>query len=382
MSFRFQYFVFLASVLVLVGCEMAHDSRAEYKIEVDVDKLASEKVSIYDIFSKMELIALDNTFPVSNSVYVGASSMAYDGELFYILDMKTHVINVYGSDGSLVCHADKVGRGPGEYTMADQIHYNGNLDLIEVLNPMGRILRYSTDSLKFDSEFDFSGKDLKATHNCYMDGSDYILYSFSDEEQLWRLDTVTGNMESYGYSSAGYLREYISAQAPFLEIGGQPCFLRPYDGMIYTFEKTKSRMIPYIEWDPGKYGCNKKDIPEDITVRETHDFIVRNSREKLSPFIDAKAAGDVLFANVVFNGGRAYTLCHNMKTGVNRFFEKTTEGMKFLTGLPYKNEMFKFVDAKYLPEYVSRDILDGQSQKVYDEVITSDGCAIIRYSLK
>ena len=60
--------------------------------------------------------------------------------------------------------------------MADQIYYNKDLDLIEILNPMGRIFRYTPDSLKFVSEVNYMGKGLLATHNYAQKGGAYIFY--------------------------------------------------------------------------------------------------------------------------------------------------------------------------------------------------------------
>ena len=106
--------VFLAILTIIFGCSKKGQERAEYEITVNVDSLVREEISIYDIFTKVELVALDNEFPVANIVYTGASNITWDGKRFYILDVAKFGINVYRTDGSLVSHFDKVGRGPGE----------------------------------------------------------------------------------------------------------------------------------------------------------------------------------------------------------------------------------------------------------------------------
>lgn len=191
-------------------------------------------------------------------MYTGASNITWDGSRFYILDVRTFGINVYGADGALLKHSDKVGRGPGEFTMADQIYYNKDLDLIEILNPMGRIFRYTPDSLQFVSEVNYMGKGLLATHDYVQIGKTYILYSSSIDDQLWGLDTG-----------------------------------------------------------------------------ETH------------------------------------------------FFYMTEEGMEFLPEIfdHERKRMFKFIDFKYLPEYINRDILDARSQAAYDKVLDEEGSAIAIYYL-
>ena len=368
-----------AVFLILSGCAGERQEGAVHKIQVDIDSLAKEQVSIYDIFSKVELVSLDNEYPVGNIVYTGASNITWDGSRFYILDVRTFGINVYGADGTLLKHSDKVGRGPGEFTMADQIYYNKDLDLIEILNPMGRIFRYTPDSLKFVSEVNYMGKGLLATHNYAQKGGIYILYSSSIDDQLWKLDTETGDLSKYDYRSPEYLRRYISPQAPFFDIGGSPCFFRPYDGLIYTFDIDSHHVVPFIEWDLGKRQCLVENIPEHTS----YDFIIENSRKIASPYINIKAAGNTVFASVIYGGGKEYTLYHDLDTGETHFFHMTEEGMEFLPEIfdHERKRMFKFIDFKYLPEYINRDILDARSRAAYDKVLEEEGSAIAIYYL-
>ena len=368
-----------AVFLILSGCAGERQEGAVHKIQVDIDSLAKEQVSIYDIFSRVELVSLDNEYPVGNIVYTGASNITWDGSRFYILDVRTFGINVYGADGTLLKHSDKVGRGPGEFTMADQIYYNKDLDLIEILNPMGRIFRYTPDSLKFVSEVNYMGKGLLATHNYAQKGGIYILYSSSIDDQLWKLDTETGDLSKYDYRSPEYLRRYISPQAPFFDIGGSPCFFRPYDGLIYTFDIDSHHVVPFIEWDLGKRQCLVENIPEHTS----YDFIIENSRKIASPYINIKAAGNTVFASVIYGGGKEYTLYHDLDTGETHFFHMTEEGMEFLPEIfdHERKRMFKFIDFKYLPEYINRDILDARSRAAYDKVLEEEGSAIAIYYL-
>ena len=375
--------VLFAVLLVLSGCSGERQEGAVHNVQVDVDCLAGEQVSIYDIFSKVELVSLDNEYPVGNIVYTGASNITWDGSRFYILDAMTFGINVYDIDGALLKHTDKVGRGPGEFTMADQIYYNKDLDLIEILNPMGRIFRYTPDSLKFVSEVNYMGKGLLATHDYVQKGEKYILYSSSIDDQLWDLDTETGALSKYDYKSPEYLRRYISPQAPFFDIGGSPCFFRPYDGLVYTFDMDTHRVVPFIEWDLGNHQCHIEDIPEYISVHASYDFIIENSQRTASPYINIKAAGNTVFASVIYGGGKEYTLYHDLDTGETHFFHKTEEGMEFLPEIfdHERKRMFKFIDFKYLPEYINRDILDARSQAAYDKVLEEEGSAIAIYYL-
>ena len=85
-----------AVFLILSGCAGERQEGAVHKIQVDIDSLAKEQVSIYDIFSKVELVSLDNEYPVGNIVYTGASNITWDGSKFYILDVRTFASEAFG----------------------------------------------------------------------------------------------------------------------------------------------------------------------------------------------------------------------------------------------------------------------------------------------
>ena len=267
----------LLLVTVSFFCFCCTHSNEDIKtLKVDVDtSLSDGKVSIYDIFSKVDLIALDDTFPISNSVHTGEAYITYDGNNFYILDDKSYKVNVYNKEGRILYQANKVGRGVGEYTMAYQIEYNSNTAQIEILNPMGKILRFDKDSLKYVSELNFIGNPL-STHNFNYLGDDYILYSAREADKLYKFESETNEVLSYSYQPPEYLRKYISPQSPFLYLTDSPCIFRPYDGLIYKFDITKNEMQPFIQWDFGKYQCRLQDIPHDKSNREYYDFILES----------------------------------------------------------------------------------------------------------
>lgn len=372
---------FVFCIIAFAGCYRQDNVHAEYTISLDVDALLENEVSIFDIFSNVDLICLDNTYPTSNFVNVGASNIASDGEHIFILDWRDLSVRSYDMEGALVVYSDKRGRGPGEYVAANQIAYNEELDMVEILCPMCRIFRYSPDSLKFDSVVDFSGQELLAAHNSWRSGDEYMLFVHSEKNKLWNLDSGSLELSSYGYCPPEHLDHFIYAQMPFFEFAGKPCFFRTYDGLVYTFDVGKRRLVPYIEWNLGKYQCLLEDIPEDEAALDGFDFVLENSKKRFSPFIEVKAYGSRIFASVIHNG-EIHTLCHDLATGESLLFEKTVEGMRFLPELFLDGVMYKFVDYVYLPEYVNRDILDPSSRAAYDKVLAEEGAAIVRYRMK
>ena len=69
-------------MLFLSGCAGEREEYAVHEIKLDIDSMTGEQVSIFDIFSKVELVALDNEFPVGNIVF---ASVIYGGSKEYML---------------------------------------------------------------------------------------------------------------------------------------------------------------------------------------------------------------------------------------------------------------------------------------------------------
>lgn len=373
-------FILLSSIALLCFC-CTHSNDEAKTLTVDVNtSLDNGEVSVFDIFSKVDVIALDSSLPISNNVHTGEAYITYDGSNFYILDEKSYKVNVYNQEGRMLYQADKVGRGAGEYTMAYQIEYNPDTKHVEILNPMGKILVFDIDSLKYVSEFNFIGKPL-STHNFCSLGDDYILYSSREDDKLYKLETETCKVLSYGYQPPEYLRKYISPQSPFLCLSDMPCIFRPYDGMIYKFDSIHTEMRPVIQWDFGKYQCRLQDIPRNRSNREYYEFILEYSKKHIAAFFNVKCAHNIIFASVIFKG-ETYSLIYDLHREISWLFNETIEGMKFLPELFYDNIMYKYVDYASLPDYVNKNILDSLSQTEYDKVICEEGAAIIKYSLR
>ena len=364
-------------LFVYLGC-IRPAEKEQQVIEVDVEAAYAKTPSITDMFSKVELIKLDGSQPISNTVYTGGANMSCSEECIYLLDERTRKIHMYDKSGREVLADDKVGRGPGEFTMAYQIAYDPVSDVGEVLNPIGRILRYTSDSLKHIETLKFKG--LLATHSFCRNKDGYLLYSHSEQDQLWCMKPSDTEIQSFDYHTEEYLAHYLMPQHPFFFIGDRPCFFRNYDGLIYTFDLQNHELVPYIRWDFGKYQCELKDIPVYKSAREYRSFINEYSKDKLSPFIDMSSSDNILLVNVVFKG-KSHTLFYDFKSDRCFFFEKTKEDMKLLCGFFDGDVMYKYVDGHYLSEYVNRGVLDKDSQSIYDDVISNDGSAVIKYHL-
>lgn len=368
----------LLSALLFSACSQSE--QLKYKLYVDIDScLKAQKVSIYDLFSRLELVALDDSIPENNNVYSGPAYIAKSEERIYILDERKQTVNVYDLQGSLLMHSNNVGRGPGEYTMGRQIQYNPKLNLVEILNPSGQILRYTPDSLKYVSKLSFSGSPL-ATHWIAQQENGYYLFSYSDEHQLYYMGLNHAETESLKYSSPDNLRHYMAPYPPILCLDGRPAVFRVNDGLTYSIGDSDSSVKPILRWNFGKYNSRLKDIPQYDDARKYEDFISSYSQDHIAAFGSMIAHKANIFSTVVFRN-TIYNLHYNTEAQSYHFFERTKEDMSFLPELFVDGVMYKYIDAQFLPKYVNREILDPDSRAAYDEILESGGSGVIKYYL-
>lgn len=367
------------TILPIVGC--IGNSAVTSKLEVDIEKLLSQEVSIYDIISDIDLICLgDSIFP-SNSVYNGTKWIDFNGEKYYVLDPKTLSVYVYDKLGAFILKADLKGRGPGEYSMAEMLRYNEDSDLIEILDPMGRIYRYTADSVKFHSLIDYTGNSPLSSFYYLGSDSTYTIYSYRGADKLWMLREETVNLQSFGYCPPEYLRRYLTSQRPIFEWNGEQYLYRTYDGLIYRINTNDLVLEKVYEWDFGKYNPQLKDIPKDKSNREYVEFILSYSTEKISPFIDMYGWNNSIIANIIFNGGKVFTLIYNLDNSESILFYETIEKMKLFQGNVWNDGMYILVESDRLSEFVNRDILDDLSKIEYDKIKQAEGIGIVWYKM-
>ena len=374
------YLIFVSLfILLLTGCESNNQVSTLKKIRINVDSLLSEEISVYDIVSDVDVVCLDDVVPLAYSVYNGSPWVDCSNDNLFVLDPQTFSIHVYDLNGKFIEKADLNGRGAGEYTMAQTLRYNKDKNLLEVLNPMGKIFRYTTGPIKYHSVVDYTDKCLLSTHYCLYDGNGYVLYSNREDDKLWLLQDNVDDLVSLGYRPPSYLRHYLSAQRPIFDWNGQQYIYRTYDGAIDIIDKDSCKLQRLYEWDFGKYQAQLEDIPKYDSASEYVDFIQSFSKRKVSPFIDMKIWNNKIFANVIFDGGKIYTLIHDLKNNESYLFDKTTEGMQLFHGNILNDRMYILVEAEYLSQFVNRQILDDASRIEYDKVINKDAIALVWY---
>lgn len=371
--------IFATLIAFAAGCGKSDwkDSSA-IRIKLDVDSLLNgTSVSIDDIFQEIQLVCLDSSDMISNSVYSGHNYYTFDGEYFYVLDEKSFTIHVFDSHGKFVHSSSKKGRGPGEFTMATKICYNADLNTIDVLNPIGKIYHFRTKTLEYVSTLDIKGKDLQSIHDFVPTRSGYLLYSNTLDERIWHYDSENRIANPCGIRLPEYLSIYFYAQDRFYSMGESVQTFRAFDGKCFNLDSSLNVRTSLV-WDFGKRSAQLKAIPELPSAREYHEFLMDYSDNHVAAFNDIKCIDRTLIANVIYKRN-LHTIVYNLASNQAKMFLKTEEGLPLVCGLVYDNSMMLLVDSHMLPEFISTEVLDEVSVREYQKATSTGSMAIIRY---
>ena len=371
--------VFATLIAFAAGCGKSDwKDGSAIRIKLDVDSLLNgTAVSINDIFQEIQLVCLDSSDMISNSVYSGHNYYTFDGEYFYVLDEKSFTIHAFDSHGRFVHSSSKKGRGPGEFPMATKICYNADLNTIDVLNPMGKIYHFRTKTLEYVSTLEIKGKGLQAIHDFVPTRSGYLLYSNTLDERIWHYDSESRIANPCGIRLPDYLGIYFYAQEPFYSMGESVQTFRAFDGKCFNLDSSLNVRTSLV-WDFGKRSAQLKAIPELPSAREYHGFLMEYSDNHVAAFNDIKCIDRTLIANVIYKKN-LHTIVYDLASRQAKMFLKTKEGLPVLCGLVYDNSMMLLVDSRMLPKFISTEVLDEASVREYQKATSTGSMAIIRY---
>jgi len=266
---NFKSLLFITVVLFgLISCKPKKEQRSPLLeggtiIKVDPNK-ADDNVSVFDYFSKIELIPLEN----SENALLNSDEVKFrvSGNRFYFLDRKSNVIHVFNPDGTLMHRKNKDGRGSGEFLISEVIVINPYTNNLEVLNPTGAIYIYDSLGVNYLDKINISFPvGIHAIHEMVIVSPNrYLFFSHYDSEKnLFCYNTTDNTHTSFDYNFPRFFNQLgTMAENHFYHYKDTLRYYEGHNGNVWNVDMESNSLTPAYKWDFGEYTFDISYIEE------------------------------------------------------------------------------------------------------------------------
>jgi len=321
-------------------------------IPVCLDGVSEEVVSVYDPFESIDCISLEDTL-FSQLVPGGRYTCSFGDSLIAVLDLfSDYSIRVFDYNGLYKTRIARQGRGEGCYGLAYDLLFDEPSGLLVVLDPTGKIIRYSvSDDFAFHDELSFLGP-IKAAHNiCKLSEDTYLLFSRSEKYQLYVASFMSGKTVPIRYGKPDWLMfsPFMAAASPLYSFGGKAHYFSGIDGEVFTVDEHGMR--PYIRWNLGEYQLREKALPAGKSGRYYQELFTKSSYRYATQFSAMQETDRFVFAEFAFCNQRNL-LIYDKEAKDVRTFHRAEEGVRIPLGHFRGDTMYRIVSPDYLHLYL------------------------------
>lgn len=353
--------------------------------QIDLDKATTH--SVYDIFSKIEVIPLQTPDSI---VFGGMNFTVYKNNIFY-WDQRQDIVLCFDLQGNYKYTINSKGRGPREYTHIHKIYVDPFHDHFMILDYFTGILKYDLsgkfiNKIRFPeglivNNFSVINQDtiLYMTQNAN-DGDNRILHYVSLETKKiigswYKEDAIYPVNETFNHHNTA--THYCIAKEPYIYNVGQ-------------YPPT-----PVLYWDFGKYNYDYQtlNVPSAKNKKQVNQ-IQRSWLYNNCPWLlnESIERNNYIYTSLTFNKGGDYAkkikaplyrIFLNKSTGIYQVVNKFKEG-QILSGFSNFTEdaVYTAIEKSYLEECINSQYLTPENQKIIQNLSEDANPVILKYSLK
>ena len=384
-------FLIFISILSLLGCQHQETTNtkleAENAVFIDIDH--PSEVSFRDYFSNIEIIPLETN---ENSLIARQGKTLYHDNKFFVLDKSQNALFIFTDKGKFIKKIQRVGRGPGEYSLVYDFNINPYTNNLEFLNPRGAILVYNLDG-EFISEISLPN-DNSAYHNFINVSPDTVLFYTASNEKLFSL---------YARSKDEILRQFYDALHHNFPIKTQNTPLYKSNGNIYFTDAAQNHFYKYendslisqYTWDFGKYNFNHyEELPLDQDVLSLINYFknIENNKDNAAYNFQARlVTSNYVFTSFFFvqDGEQKFgNIIYNTQTDQAEFFEQFKEGGNFYSANICAGGIYDVIPPQVITNQdlgiigPSLEILSETDKEKWSKITLNDNPVIVRYTFK
>jgi hypothetical protein len=373
--------VILFSLSILYGCNTA-DRKANEKaiIIADIDK--QDKVSIFDIFEKVEIVPLETT---DSSLIKSIRKLIWHNDRCYILDYNS-VILVFDTMGKFKFKIDNRGQGPNQYTYISDFDIDEERAVILFIAPVVAELH----------EYDLNGEFL-SKYKLPQIAAGYISIKQLSENVIafWTFD-YDNRLKFYSKEENRIFSECFPEEENFFDriyiqtFSHDNYIIRNIDNNIYEMSSDGTISIAYT-WDFGKLNINynKLDVPsfDDMDKERISNYMKRISSSEVVNYIFRMSGGNAEYAySQIMRKDKYINMMYHKIKKQTLLFEKTTESVGFYPVYWTEDFVIGRIPENFLPEnldtVIPDAILDAENIERKNQYDEFDNPILVKYYFK
>lgn len=365
-------------LLTLYSCkQQTVFNRNNATCNIDLKKMDSPSFKEY--FSKIELIPLETS---DSSLIKSIDERIFYKGKFYICDNEQKRVLVFDRTGKFRFTIDKRGNGPGEYSDLSSFQINRFTDDLELLSPMGGILRYDSIGHQYKGKIPLPTTITAAHYFISLNENTYLFFSDSrDGNKMLAYDAEKKEIVSEMYNLPRFIffnTFYHHSYTPFYLLDNRIHFIQAYNGDVFTFEN--NALLPKYKWDFGEQNfeiSNLEDKPIEYYMRYDNSV----GSKYANTFVSYGENSKYFLTNFSYNH-KLCTLIYDKQKKKCITFNAFAEKHRLIPGSVNEEAVYHFSLAQNINEVVDRDNLDDENKKIYDSISNDDNPVIVKYSFK
>lgn len=377
---KFRLIMIFWSCVVFYSCN-SNQKEVASTVSISIDINEEKTLSLYDLFSSVEIIPLET----SDSVVMDVSlrQMHISNHSFYFWVGNDKQVWEFDEYGQLVRKINHYGSGPGEYTLFAGFNLNRFNRNIDVLS-LGTIYQYDSLGTNFRRAIPLNYQKTKAFHNFIeLTPSKYLLLSESKagNKMLW-YDTDKQDVYAENYSIPEFIffkTPYHHTWSPFYVYNDTVHFVQAYNGDVFTVDTIGNLTLKY-HFDFGKYNFEISNLPEkDIKYYIQHK--AAEGANYVNRFITYGENSRYYICGFSFKK-RFYQLVLNKETKAVFTFQQYKEGCYAFPMYMNEEALYTCLMPMELNRTINPDILSETERKKWDEITSDDNLIVVKYKFK
>lgn len=367
----------LIVIITICSCTTQADKQKDNSIYVDIEK--RDQVSLFDIFSHVEVIPLETT---EESLIKGVNKLIFHDDIHYILDYRNSEILLFDTNGKYINKISDRGDGPKQYLNISDFEIDDANSQISVLAPVNNSM------YEYDLEGDFAAKyklpNIMGAYRSFISlNKDTIVYFTFDYDNRIKLysksenrivkelfpekENILNNFSNYIFPYANYLHRSAS-------------------NTLYKIEN-KGAIIDGYTWDFGKLNNSISQL-RDIKKIPYNDL-----RQHFRQLINSEIINQVMILHggnskyrftQMWRKGKHLNVFHDRINSKNFVFEKTTENATFHPLSWHEDYVIGYYsdESGEREETIPDAILDDKNTKIIKQWNEYDNPILVKYYFK